>query len=188
VFTTTRKLSLVDWTIVALFSIHYFNRSFIYPFRTKTSGKRIPLSIVGLALFHNLANGFLIGYFVANLSTYTNDWFTSWQFITGLCLFIVGMIINMQSDNILIGLRKDSNDGYKIPYGGCFKYISSPNLVGEMLEWIGFAVLCWSLPTFCFAFFTFCNLFPRALANHRWYKRTFTEYPVNRKAVIPFIF
>lgn len=185
VFTASKPLSLVDWSIVSLFTIHYFNRSFIYPFRTKTSGKQIPLTIVGLALFHNLANGFLIGYYVANLSDYTNDWFVSWQFILGITLFFSGMFINMQSDNILIHLRKNATDGYKIPYGGLFKYISSPNLAGEMLEWIGFAILCWSLPAFCFAFFTFCNLFPRAMANHQWYKQTFPDYPNDRKAVIP---
>ena len=182
-----KKLSAVDWTIISLFTLHYFNRSFIYPFRTKTQGKTIPLSIVVMALFHNLVNGFIIGYFITHFSSYTNDWFISWQFILGIGLFFFGMITNMRSDTILIKLRTKASDGYKIPYGGPFKYISAPNLAGEMLEWIGFAVLCWSLPAFCFAFFTFCNLFPRALANHRWYKQTFPDYPKDRKAVIPFV-
>lgn len=188
VFTATKKLSSVDWVIIGLFSVHYINRSFIYPFRTKTKGKKIPISIVGLALFHNLVNGFLIGYFVSNLSNYSNEWLYSWQFISGLLIFIFGMILNLKSDNTLINLRSKASDGYKIPYGGGFKYISSPNLVGEMIEWIGFAILSWSLPTFCFAFFTFCNLLPRAVANHKWYKKTFAEYPKDRKAVIPKIF
>lgn len=187
VFTTEKKLSAVDWTIISLFTLHYINRSFIYPFRTKTKGKTIPLSIVIMALFHNLVNGFIIGYFITHFSSYTNDWFTSWQFILGIGLFFFGMITNILSDTILINLRTKASDGYKIPYGGPFKYVSAPNLAGEMLEWIGFAVLCWSLPAFCFAFFTFCNLFPRALANHRWYKQTFPDYPKDRKAVIPFV-
>jgi hypothetical protein len=36
--------------------------------------------------------------------------------------------------------------------------------VGEILEWIGFAIACQSLPAAAFAIYTFCNLFPRALA------------------------
>lgn len=187
-FSGSKSLSYVDFTILGLFSIHYIHRSFIYPFLTKTKGKQIPLSIVGLGLYHNLANGFIIGYYLGNYATYDNSWFSSWQFIVGLFIFLAGMTLNITSDYKLIGLRKSSTDGYKIPYGGAFNYISSPNLVGEMTEWIGFAVLSWSLPGFCFAFFTFCNLFPRAVANHKWYKQTFEDYPTNRKAAIPFVF
>lgn len=186
--TGTKKLSAVDWTIIALFTAHYINRSFIYPFRTRTKGKQIPVSIVGMALFHNLANGFLIGYYLAHFSNYADSWFSSWQFIIGTGLFVIGMFINIQSDTILIRLRTHPGDGYKIPFGGGFNYISAPNLGGELLEWTGFAILCWNLPAFCFAFFTFCNLFPRAIANHKWYQATFPDYPKERKAVIPFIY
>ena len=35
--------------------------------------------------------------------------------------------------------------------------------VGELVEWIGFAIACWSLPAYAFALYTFCNLGPRAL-------------------------
>lgn len=182
-----KSLSLTDKVIVGLFTAHYLNRSFIYPFRTKTKGKQIPISIVGMALFHNLANGFLLGYYLGNFSHYSNSWLSSWQFILGIGLFFWGMITNIYSDTLLINLRKDGSKDYKIPFGGPFKYISAPNLGGELLEWTGFAILCWNFPAWCFAFFTFCNLFPRALANHKWYKKSFPNYPKDRKAVIPFI-
>ena len=138
--------SVVDWTIAGLFTAHYVNRSFIYPFRTRTKGKQIPVSIVGMAMFHNLANGFLIGYYLSHFSSYTNDWFTSWQFILGTGLFVFGMFTNIYSDTILIGLRANSNDGYKIPYGGPFNYISAPNLGGELVEWIGLGDSIGGLP------------------------------------------
>ena len=35
-------------------------------------------------------------------------------------------------------------------------------LVGEILEWTGFAIACWSLPALAFAIYTFSNLAPRA--------------------------
>ena len=56
-----------------------------------------------------------------------------------------------------------------------------------MIEWIGFALMCWSLPSLLFAIWTIANLFPRAIAQHKWYKNKF-DYPPNRKAIIPYIF
>jgi hypothetical protein len=35
---------------------------------------------------------------------------------------------------------------------------------------------------------TAANLVPRAVANHRWYREKFSEYPARRKALIPLLF
>jgi hypothetical protein len=43
------------------------------------------------------------------------------------------------------------------------------------------------MPALSFAIWTIANLLPRALQHHRWYQQTFSEYPAERKAVIPFI-
>ena len=99
----------------------------------------------------------------------------------------VRAFINNQSDHILINLRKPGETGYKIPKGGFFKYVSAPNLFGEMLEWMGFAILCWNLPALGFAVWTAANLIPRAISHHRWYLEKFENYPKERKAVIPFL-
>jgi hypothetical protein len=47
--------------------------------------------------------------------------------------------------------------------------------------------MCWSLPAFSFAVWTFANLVPRAINHHQWYHEKFEDYPENRKAVIPFL-
>ena len=65
------------------------------------------------------------------------------------------------------------------------KYISAPNYFGEIIEWIGWAVLTWSISGLVFALWTIANLFPRALAHHRWCRKKFADYPKNRKAIIP---
>ncbi|MCG9479996.1 MAG: 3-oxo-5-alpha-steroid 4-dehydrogenase [Actinomycetia bacterium] len=75
-----------------------------------------------------------------------------------------------------------------MPKKGLFKYVSSPNYFGEILEWIGWAILTWSLAGLAFAMFTIANLLPRALANHRWYQKNFDDYPDRRKVIIPFLF
>ena len=105
----------------------------------------------------------------------------------GALIFLSGFFINLQSDQILISLRKGEERGYKIPHGGLFKYISCPNHFGEMIEWIGFAIMAWSLPAFSFALWTVANLLPRARSHHRWYGEYFDDYPKDRKAVVPFL-
>ena len=104
----------------------------------------------------------------------------------GLIVFIIGMSINISSDNKLISLRKNSG-GYKIPKGGVFNFISCPNYFGEIIEWIGFSIIALSLPALSFTLWTCFNLIPRALNHHEWYKESFNNYPVKRKAVIPFV-
>ena len=108
-------------------------------------------------------------------------------FIVGIGLFAIGMTININSDNNLFSLREDGSTGYKIPRGGLFDKVSCPNYLGEITEWLGFAIATWSLAGFTFAIWTFCNLAPRAFTHHRWYKEEFADYPTNRKALIPFL-
>jgi hypothetical protein len=48
-------------------------------------------------------------------------------------------------------------------------------------------VATWSVAGLSFAVFTAANLIPRAVSNHRWYLQTFSDYPKDRKAVIPFL-
>ena len=96
------------------------------------------------------------------------------------------MIINNYSDSFLINLRKPGQTDYTLPTGFLFNKISCPNLFGEMIEWIGFALMAQHLPALSFAVWTICNLLPRAISHHKWYLQHFTDYPKNRKAVIPF--
>jgi hypothetical protein len=56
-----------------------------------------------------------------------------------------------------------------------------------LIEWAGWAVATWSLAGLAFFLFTFANLVPRAVANHRWYRSTFVDYPRERRAVIPWL-
>ena len=101
--------------------------------------------------------------------------------------FFSGFLIHMHSDSVLNNLRKNGSAGYRIPDRGLFSLVSCPNYLGEMIQWTGWALATWSLPGLCFCIWTVANLAPRALSHHRWYKKTFKNYPENRKAVIPFL-
>lgn len=184
-FKDGKDYGAVEWVFIGLFLFHYTNRGFIFPFRTKTQGKKMPVLISLLGVGHNWVNCFLIGTFLNHFAHYDQSWFTSPQFIIGISLFLIGMAINWQSDTILINLREKPGDGYKIPFGGVFKFVSCPNLMGEIIEWLGFAIMMWCLPSFAFVIFTACNLIPRAMSTHTWYLNKFEDYPKNRKAIIP---
>lgn len=187
-FLGTGVKSIAAWFFYILWMAHYINRSFIFPLRTHTTDKMIPLAIVGSAIFFNFMNGFLNGVYLGNFAgDYTDDYFTSPRFIIGLLIFITGAVINNQSDTILINLRKPGETGYKIPVGGLFKFVSCPNMLGEIVEWLGFAIMVGSLPAWSFFLWTAVNLIPRTLDHHKWYLQKFADYPKERKALIPFV-
>jgi protein-S-isoprenylcysteine O-methyltransferase Ste14 len=167
---------------ICLWIIHYFNRTIIFPFRIKTKGKKMPLAIVLSAFFFNIVNGLINGYFLSNIDMHSVSIFL----ITGFLLFVLGLYINISSDNKLINLRKIKK-GYFVPKGGLFKYISCPNFFGEILEWFGFALMTFNIGSLSFFIWTCCNLIPRALAHHTWYKNKFNGYPKERKAILPFL-
>ena len=174
------------WVFFALWVAHYVNRSLIFPWRTRTRGKTIPLAIVGSAAAFNVVNAGLNGlYFGWFGAVYPTAWLSDPRFIAGLVIFVAGAGINLWSDNRLIGLRADGGKGYAVPRGGLFERISCPNHFGEIVQWSGFALMCWNLPALSFAVWTAANLIPRALSHHAWYRRTFPDYPATRRAVIP---
>jgi hypothetical protein len=175
------------WVFFALWMAHYTNRSLIYPFRTRTLGKTMPVAIAVSAMAFNVVNGGLNGYYLGWLSDgYALSWFSDPRFIVGFILFVAGTVANVWADNRLIALRTSEAE-YVIPRGGLFEVVSCPNLFGEIVEWCGFALMCWNLPALSFAIWTATNLIPRALSHHRWYRERFPGYPTERMAVIPFI-
>ncbi len=187
-FSGTGVKTTAAWFFWGIWVVHYINRSIIFPLRTRTTDKQIPVVIVASAIFFNFMNGFLNGTFLGNFAgIYGDYYFTSPRFIIGLTIFIAGVIVNNHSDNILINLRKPGETGYKIPQGGLFKFVSCPNMLGEMTEWLGFAIMVDSLPAWSFFLWTAVNLIPRTIDHHKWYLQKFIDYPKRRKAVIPFV-
>jgi len=179
--------SFVVPLMIGFYCLHYFNRTIIFPFRIHTKGKKMPLLIAVSGIFFNLANTFFLGYYFTHFVEHDKSWLTDWRFIVGVILFFTGLFINWKADNILIHLRKPNETHYAVPKGWLFEYVSCPNMLGELIEWGGFAILCWNLPALTFFIWSAANLVPRALSHHAWYKKQFPGYPSNRKAVVPFI-
>lgn len=176
----------------SLFMLHYFQRSFIFPFLIKGKGK-MPLTIILMGVIFNLVNAYMIGgwlFDVAPAGLYSPAWLLTPQFIIGVVIFFFGMGINIHSDHIIRNLRKPGDTRHYIPRGGMYRYVASANYFGEFVEWSGYAILTWSLGGFAFAIWTFANLAPRARSIHKRYLSEFgDEYnSLGRKYIIPFIY
>ena len=179
--------SLVAWVLMVLWQAHYLHRAFIYPLRIRADGKRMPLMIVTMALIFNGINATLIGWEVFVFRAYPVSWLADPRFLAGTALFLLGYALNKHSDRVLRGLRAPGETGHRIPQGGLYRWVSCPNYLGEILEWVGFAVLSWSLAGLAFAVWTVANLAPRAWTHHRWYRDRFPDYPSSRRILIPFV-
>ena len=181
-FTISEEINL-NVVFIVLWITHYLNRTVIYPLRIKTKGKKIPIAIVASAFFFNMVNGILNGHFLTLLQF---ESISELYLILGFIIFIIGFYINISSDNLLIKLRTNQK-GYVIPNGKLFNYVSCPNFFGEIIEWLGFAIMTLNPGSLSFLIWTICNLIPRSKAHHKWYKENFENYPKKRKAVIPYL-
>ncbi|KAK9881403.1 hypothetical protein WA026_016293 [Henosepilachna vigintioctopunctata] len=111
-----------------------------------------------------------------------------------IMVFLCSAWVQYKSAIILSNLRRNSRhaenrDAYKIPEGGLFMFISSPHINTEILIYI------------CLLYYfqnnlTWISIFLLVLANqmnsiyetHEWYKKTFRNYPSQRKMFIPLIY
>ena len=182
----SNAITVTTLVFLGFWEVHYLYRAFIYPFRMRSSGRGIPIIVIGFGLLFNTVNGYLNGRHIFTFSSgYTNEWLRDPRFIAGLAIFITGFIINQRADQILHSLRKPGESGYKIPYGEFYRWISCPNYFGEAVIWLGWAAATWSLPGLAFATWTVANLVPRARLHHAWYREKFPNYPPERKALLP---
>jgi len=166
---------------------HYGYRTIVFPALMQPSDKTFPLLLVIFALLFNSLNGYNNATALIGAGATGNDLFSP-HFLIGALIFLLGFSIHFQADQTIRRLRKPGETHYRIPFGGLFRWISSPNYLGEIIQWIGWAVMTWSLAGAAFALFTFCNLAPRAISNHRWYKKQFPDYPSSRKILVPGVF
>lgn len=173
--------------LASLWLVHYGYRAFVYPLRLRAANKPMPLAIALMAIVFNLINGYLNARWLSALGHYPASWFGDARCWLGVAVFGLGLAVNVHSDNILLALRRPGERDYKIPHGGAFRWLSSPNYAAELLEWAGWALATWSLAGVSFFCFTFANLVPRAISHHRWYRRTFADYPRTRRAIVPWL-
>ena len=187
-----RREDGIRLVFLLLFELHYFHRAFVFPWLMRGRSK-MPLSIIGTAVLFNTLNAYMQGgwlFYVSPVDYYSADWLTSLPFLVGTALFLFGMGVNIHSDRIIRNLRKPGDTAHYLPRGGMFRWVTSANYFGELVEWTGFAILTGSVSGAVFALWTFANLAPRAARIYNGYRQEFPEQLDTRttKRIIPFIF
>ena len=187
-----RRGDIARLAFLLLFELHYFQRSFVFPMLIRGEN-RMPLSIILMGVLFNTLNALMQGgwiFYVSPAEMYPPEWLHSFQFFAGTLIFFAGMFINVQSDSIIRHLRQPGDRAHYLPTAGMFRYVSSANYFGEVLEWTGFAILTWSWAGAVFALWTFANLAPRAARIHRRYEEEFPEQFDGEKIkrILPFIY
>ena len=191
--TGPRRFDATPLVLAAIWLLHYGNRGWFFPLSIRqVPGKRSSFNIVVLAagMVITSMHGYLNGSFFSHdyKHQYGTDWLTDPRFLVGLIVYLGGFILLVWSESIVRNLRDKKNPGtteYKIPYGGGFRFVTSPAYLGELIAWAGFALLTWSLAGVVIFLITAGNLVPRAFATHKWYREKFPGYPAERKALIP---
>ena len=178
---------LVPLILLGFWQFHYIQRAFVFPFRLRVRGKKMALAISLLAFLFNVVNAWVNARWISQLGHYDPSWLRDPRFVLGSALFLTGWSINVHSDSLLFRLRDRGETGYRIPRGGLHERIASPNYLGEIIEWLGFALMSWSPAALAFAFYTVANLAPRASSHLDWYRNTFPDYPSERRALIPYL-
>jgi len=187
-FLGDRRTNLAALAALALWLGHYVYRSLVFPFLLPASSRPMPLVVLGSGALFNVVNAYLNGRWLFVLSPERPAaWLTRVPFLVGACLFVAGFLTHVLADRELRRLRRQSGGAYVVPRGALFRLVSCPNYLGEMVEWTGWAIATFSLPGLVFALWTAANLVPRALKHHAWYRKTFADYPRQRKAIIPFV-
>lgn len=186
-FKGAHRLAVVPVSFFCLWQLHYVYRTFIFPWLIRTANKKMPVVIVLLGVAFNTFNAFINAVWISHFGPTALSWMWRVPFIAGVILFIIGFILHVSSDATLIKLRSAGGQEYHIPRGGGYRFVSCPNYLGEIIQWMGWALATFSLAGLAFAVYTVCNLLPRALDHHRWYQKNFADYPRRRMAMIPFL-
>jgi 3-oxo-5-alpha-steroid 4-dehydrogenase 1 len=188
-----RALEPTPLVLGAIWMIHYGNRGWFFPLSIRTvPGKRssFSLMVMAMGMFVTSIHGYLNATWFTEYGRHlTTAWLTDPRFLAGVAVYYCGFFLILSSESIVRRLRDPKHPGtdYRIPYGGGYRFVSSPQYLGELIAWAGFALLTWGLPGVMIFLISAANLVPRALATHRWYLEKFPDYPKDRKALIPYV-
>ena len=123
-----------------------------------------------------------------SLGLLTPGWLLTPCFWIGTLLFFAGMGINWHSDSVIRHLRAPGDTRHYLPQRGMYRYVTSANYLGEIVEWVGWAILTWSLSGCIFAWWTVANLVPRADAIWHRYREEFGTQVGLKKRIFPFLY
>ncbi|XP_046661793.1 probable very-long-chain enoyl-CoA reductase art-1 [Homalodisca vitripennis] len=145
-------------------------------------------------LFKNCSYYWLFTAYVAyhvNHPLYTSP--SDLQVYLSLAAFILSELGNFSIHLALRNLRPPGTTVRKIPVPtgnpltALFNFVSCPNYTYEFFSWAAFTMMTQCLPAGLFALAGMYQMTIWALGKHRNYKKEFSSYPRQRKAILPFL-
>ena len=145
-----------------------------------------------LALIPNCSYYWLLFGVLCCSSLYSSSYDADVHLIGNLRLVFVPLFFYFEYKNHqchLVQKRlKDENKGERgIPFGHGFDLVSCANYYWEFLAWLSFAIFTGHWTSFLFCIFGLVIMAQLALVKHKYYLKSFPNYPKNRKAIIPYI-
>ena len=197
-----------NWTMAALYTIHYVYRAWLSPLLLNPSMSPIhPIVYLGAGAF-NIINGLSLGGWLGGYGPLTRrDWRgRAYEIEIGLVIWGWGLMANIFHDDDLREIRRSAirrqkaqaekenkpiegvEKLYMLPKNGLFNYVLYPHYLCEWFEWAGFWLVggLHCIPARTFLINEITTMLPRAVQGKQWYIEKFGKEKVgNRKAVIP---
>lgn len=177
--------ALIAWTI------HYAKRELETLFVHRFSHATMPLFNLFKNCLYYWGFAAYVSYFV-NHPMYTPP--PEDIVYAGMCMFYFMEVGNFSCHYTLRQLRPAGSKVRRIPHGGLFDYVTSPNYTYEILAWIGFNLMTRTVAGILFMFAGATQMVLWARGKHRAYKKEFDGregrdlYPPSRKIIIPFVY
>ncbi|CAD6888371.1 unnamed protein product [Tilletia laevis] len=192
--------SQVQTLALTLIVLHYLKREFETLFIHRFSNDTMPFTNVFKNSFHYWGlGGAFIAFFLYSPSTsrsalakispsspfaLLND---DKYLLIAASVWTIAELGNMFSHLQLMWLRPKGTRVRKIPRGGLFELVTSPNYFFEITAWLAVTALTLSPAVGLFAIVGAVQMAAWADKKHRNYRKEFKDYPRNRKRMIPFI-
>lgn len=167
-----------------LVNIHFLKRMYEVFNVHKYSGKVSQATSCFIGTYYAL-----VSVLICCVATPTPDMMSK---IVGTALFVIGLAGNFYHHVKLSELRKGSSPSakYVAPKGGLFNYVAAPHYLFELIGWLGIAIasehgnaylVCASMTSY---------LSGRSVAQNKWNRQKFSvsEWPLERKNMVPFLF
>lgn len=162
-------LTTIQWMMTILFVLHFGKRCVEALFVHKYSGPIDVFSVVQITGFYCFA--VWLGLFTTASVTQAPD-VTTW---IGLATFAGGTVINAYHHVLLANLRPRGSTEYVIPRGGLFSVVVCPHYLGELIAWLGIALVSRQPAMYIWFLGETAYLVVRSHNTLKWYRARFPQ-------------
>ena len=136
--------------------------------------------------YYWVLSGIFLSYFIYSPTAPTAGPVSPLFTFSGLVLFAIGELGNLNSHILLRGLRSSGGKERGIPHGLGFDLVTCPNYMFETMTWIGVVLVTRSWASVAFAIAGVVQMASWAWQKERRYRREFGDrYKKKKYAILP---